>query len=191
MENYWLSDNGQDETFWEHEWAKHGTCYSTLNPDCYTDYVPQEEVVDFFNVTATLFESLPTYQWLADAGITPSNQQYSSSDILNALQQGFGESVIISCSDGALSQVEYTFNVQGSVDGGSFIPVGPTDSLATARATSTTTPRIRTLPRSLLRPLARTANRHRIRSAVAVVVGGRDKVIDRVIAVEFSVMETA
>ena len=46
----------------EHEWNKHGTCYSTLNPTCYTDYQPQDEVIDFFNQTITLFQTLPTYE---------------------------------------------------------------------------------------------------------------------------------
>ena len=44
------------------EWGKHGTCYSTLNPNCYTNYHQQEEVVDFFTQTTNLFQSLPTYE---------------------------------------------------------------------------------------------------------------------------------
>lgn len=35
--------------------------YSTLNPDCYTKYTPQEEVVDFFQQTVDLFKTIPTY----------------------------------------------------------------------------------------------------------------------------------
>lgn len=35
--------------------------YSTLNPDCYTNYTPQEEVVDFFQQTVDLFKTIPTY----------------------------------------------------------------------------------------------------------------------------------
>jgi len=27
LEKYWLSDRGKDDTFWEHEWKKHGSCY--------------------------------------------------------------------------------------------------------------------------------------------------------------------
>lgn len=42
--------------------TKHGTCISTLNPDCYADHTPTEEVVDFFQKTVDLFKTLPSYQ---------------------------------------------------------------------------------------------------------------------------------
>ena len=61
METYWLSDDETSEEFWEHEWAAHGTCVSTLDPDCYTDYETGEEAVDFFQVVVDLFQTLDTY----------------------------------------------------------------------------------------------------------------------------------
>ena len=118
---------GTDESFWEHEWGKHGTCISTLDPSCYVNYVPQEEVVDFFNRTVSLFQTLPTYQWLADAGITPSaTQNYSSSDVLAALAAQHGANVTIECTgDGELDEVYYFYNVAGSVQVGTFVPENP------------------------------------------------------------------
>lgn len=62
MNIYWKNQDGTDESFWEHEWGKHGTCYNTLDPKCYIDYKPQEEVVDFFARTVNLFRHLPTYE---------------------------------------------------------------------------------------------------------------------------------
>jgi ribonuclease T2 len=63
MNTYWKNDpnDGTDEELWEHEWATHGTCISTLNPSCYTNYQSKEEAADFFKTVVNLFETLPTY----------------------------------------------------------------------------------------------------------------------------------
>jgi ribonuclease T2 len=124
MQTYWVSDSGSSETFWEHEWGKHGTCVSTLEPNCYTSYQPTEEVPDFFNRTVSLFKSLPTYQWLADAGITPSSSQtYTTAQIQAALSKNHGgHQVHLGCRSGALNEVWYFFNVLGSLQTGTFEP---------------------------------------------------------------------
>lgn len=62
MQTYWKDYQGDDESFWSHEWNKHGTCINTIEPDCYTDYYPQEEVGDFFQKTVDLFKGLDTYK---------------------------------------------------------------------------------------------------------------------------------
>lgn len=62
MDIYYKDYQGNDESFWEHEWGKHGTCISTLEPSCYTNYQPQEEVADYFQQIVNLFQQLPTYQ---------------------------------------------------------------------------------------------------------------------------------
>lgn len=61
MDQYWVDINGDNESFWEHEWGKHGTCINTIEPSCYTNYTPQEEVGDFFQKVVDLFKSLDTY----------------------------------------------------------------------------------------------------------------------------------
>lgn len=61
MQTYWLSDSESSEKFWEHEWAAHGTCVSTLDPDCYDDYQTGEEAAAFFQIVVNLFKSLDTY----------------------------------------------------------------------------------------------------------------------------------
>jgi ribonuclease T2 len=122
METYWVSNDGTPESFWEHEWGKHGTCVSTLDPDCYTTYTTGLEVPDFFNRTVTLFKSLPTYDWLSAAGITPSSTTtYTLSKIQAALTQNHGARVYLGCDGNELNEVWYFFNVKGSLQTGTFI----------------------------------------------------------------------
>jgi ribonuclease T2 len=94
MSIYWKDYQGNDETFWEHEWSKHGTCISTLDTACYAGYVPQQEVVDFFNITTNIFKTLPTYMTLATAGVLPvTGTTYTAAQIQTPLQAMHGASV--------------------------------------------------------------------------------------------------
>ncbi|KAF2102601.1 ribonuclease T2 [Rhizodiscina lignyota] len=145
MNTYWKDISGDDESFWEHEWAKHGTCVSTLDPTCYTDYQSKQEVPDFFQKAVDLFQSLPTYDWLSAAGITPSTTKtYSASDIQAALSAKHGgHQVTIGCSSGALDEVWYHYNVQGSVQTGTFVAADPDGTKSTCPDTG-----IKYLPKS-------------------------------------------
>lgn len=58
MNTYWNSNDETNEAFWEHEWASHGTCVTTLDPSCYTNYQTGMEAVDFFQITVNLFKTL-------------------------------------------------------------------------------------------------------------------------------------
>ena len=121
MQKYWKDYKGDDESFWEHEWSKHGTCISTLDPPCYADYQPTEEVPIFFNRTVSLFQSLPSYDFLSEAGITPSTSKtYTSAEIQAALSKHHGQEVYLGCSGGALNEIWYFFNVRGTLEAGSF-----------------------------------------------------------------------
>lgn len=62
MDEYWVDINGDNESFWGHEWSKHGTCINTISPDCYEGYTAQEEVGDFFEKVVDLFKGLDTYK---------------------------------------------------------------------------------------------------------------------------------
>ena len=145
MNTYWKNQGASDESFWEHEWGKHGTCISTLEPSCYTNYVPQQEVVDFFTKTVALFKTLPSYQFLSDAGITPSSSAtYTSAEILAALNKPRGVDVAIQCANtNQLDEIWYFFDVAGSVQTGKFIPTNPDGSKSDCPATG-----IKYLPKS-------------------------------------------
>ncbi len=129
MQTYWKDGDGDDETFWEHEWGTHGTCISTLDPSCYTDYEATQEAVDYFVKTVSLFQSLPSYNWLSAAGIVPSSTTtYTLSAIQAALTSQFGYAVTVRCSRNDELELWYHFNVQGSVQSGTFYPTTPRGS---------------------------------------------------------------
>ncbi|KAJ4291177.1 Ribonuclease T2 precursor (RNase T2) [Kalmusia sp. IMI 367209] len=133
MNTYWKDYQGDDETFWEHEWSKHGTCISTLEPECYTDHKPTEEVVDYFQKAVDLFKSLPSYDWLAAAGITPSTTKtYTTAQIQAALTaKRPGVSVTLGCSSGALNEIWYHYDVRGSIQTGEFVAANPDGTKST------------------------------------------------------------
>lgn len=126
MNKYWKDYQGDDESFWEREWGKHGTCISTLEPSCYTGYSSGEEAADFFVRTVDLFKGLPTYDWLAEEGITPSlNKTYDINKIQSVLEGKHGAKVTLRCRSGALNEVWYHFNVKGSLQSGKFVAAEP------------------------------------------------------------------
>jgi ribonuclease T2 len=136
MNTYWKDYQGNDESFWEHEWGKHGTCISTLNTNCYTTYQPQQEVVDFFQTTVDLFKGLDSYAFLAAAGIIPSTTlTYTRAQIYSALSAAYGFEPAIECSSGALDEIYYYYNVLGSIQTGEFVKTFPDDNSTSCPAT--------------------------------------------------------
>lgn len=132
MRTFWKDGGGHDEALWRHEWGKHGTCVSSLDPRCYGGgggggYRPREEAVDFFQTTVGLFRRLPTYRWLADAGIHPSAgvSTYGLDRVQGALAGRHGARVTLGCEGDVLNQVWYHFNVRGSLQAGGFVASQP------------------------------------------------------------------
>ncbi|KAG9308173.1 ribonuclease T2-like protein [Chiua virens] len=125
MEQFWLNADGSNEHLWNHEWATHGTCYSTLSPSCLpSGSLEGAEAVSYFETIVQLFQNLPTYTWLANAGITPSHdREYTLSEILDALEQGAGYKPAVGCSRGRLDAVSYYYNLQGSLLDGQFVAI--------------------------------------------------------------------
>ncbi|KAF2009838.1 ribonuclease T2 [Aaosphaeria arxii CBS 175.79] len=100
MNTYWVAQNQDNAGFWGHEFSKHATCFSTFNTPCYgPQYREHEEVVDFFETAIKYYKRVPTFKWLAEAEITPSNTtQYSYTAIRDALSSQFGSVPFIGCS---------------------------------------------------------------------------------------------
>jgi len=124
MNDFWLNDpdDGSNEELWEHEWATHGTCYSTLQVDCLPSGSPTgAEAVAFFEQVVTLFQGLPTYQWLANEGITPSSTEtYTYAELVAALKAQSGVEPQLECDGSDLSEVYWYHFLSGSVIDGSF-----------------------------------------------------------------------
>jgi ribonuclease T2 len=137
MGTYWKDYQGNDESFWYHEWAKHGTCISTLEPSCYNEHKATEEVVDYFQKAVDLFKTLPSYTWLAAAGITPSTSKtYTTAQIQSALAANRpGVEVTLGCKSGVLNEIWYHYDVRGSLQTGEFVPADPDGTKSTCPAT--------------------------------------------------------
>ncbi|KAF2869143.1 ribonuclease M [Massariosphaeria phaeospora] len=137
MSKYWKDYKGDDETFWQHEWSKHGTCISTLEPECYDDHKQTEEVVDYFQKAVDLFKTLPSYEWLSAAGITPSTSKtYTFQAIQDALAaKRPGVTVTLGCKSGRFNEIWYHYDVRGSVQLGEFVPANPDGTKSTCPQT--------------------------------------------------------
>ncbi|RDB28497.1 Ribonuclease Le2 [Hypsizygus marmoreus] len=126
MQTYWVDINGQNEQFWEHEWAKHGTCMSTLETKCLpSGSAKGAEAVAYFQAVVKLFKSLPTYTWLANAGITPSTSKtYTLSTLTSALKSASGGyTPALDCTSSTLNAISWYFNLKGSAIDGTFVPI--------------------------------------------------------------------
>lgn len=118
-------------SLWVHEFNKHGTCFNTLLPKCFTGlYTRYENAIAFFQKVVEVWEGLPTYTFLLDAGIVPSaDTQYQLSDVQSALESAHGASVYVGCTLGAINQIYYYHEVKGNVLNGEY---KATDSLETS-----------------------------------------------------------
>jgi ribonuclease T2 len=106
MNKFWINQGAPNTDFWGHEFSKHATCFSTFDIPCYgPEYVEHEEVVDFFETAILYYRRLPTWGWLAQAGITPSNTTtYSISQFQNTLTSSYGALPYIGCSGPRFNQ---------------------------------------------------------------------------------------
>lgn len=119
IEEYWVNNSGSNDELHTHEFNKHGTCFSTIGSSCYSSSSssnPEQNVVDFVKLAVKTYQTLPTYDWLQEAGIVPSKTKtYKAQDIQNALAAKFGKQVHIGCKNHVLNEVWYFHTVQGSL----------------------------------------------------------------------------
>ncbi|KAJ6556442.1 RNase Gf29 [Mycena capillaripes] len=132
MNTFWKNDpnDGSDEELWEHEWETHGTCMSTLDVSCLPAGSPKgAEAVAFFETVVRLFQTLPTFQWLANQGITPSSSTtHTLASLTAAIKAEYGFTPSFDCDGSDLSGASYYFHLIGSVIDGIFVPINAPES---------------------------------------------------------------
>ncbi|KAJ7137934.1 ribonuclease T2-like protein [Mycena epipterygia] len=130
METFWKDISGNDETFWEHEWATHGTCMSTLKPSCLpAGSAKGAEAVAFFQTVTKLFQALPTFTWLSNQGITPSSTTtHTLASLTAAIKAESGFTPSFDCSGSNLNAVAYYFHLRGSIIDGTFVQIAAPES---------------------------------------------------------------
>lgn len=123
MDEFWVDINGKNEQFWSHEWNKHGTCMSTIAPDCLPEGSKTGlDAASYFQLAADAFKSLPTYEFLASAGIEPDETKtHTLEDLTSAIKEAHGFVPALDCKKGALNAISYYFNLQGTVTNGSLV----------------------------------------------------------------------
>ncbi|KAG8705926.1 ribonuclease T2-like [Ceratobasidium sp. 394] len=124
MKTYWVDINGDDERFWEHEWGKHGTCLSTLEPACISSSVKGQDAIYYFTRVTNLFKTLTTYEFLGAAGIYPSSTAtYTLSQLTSAVKAEWGFTPAFHCTSGSINAVSYYYNLKGSFIDGTLVPI--------------------------------------------------------------------
>ncbi|QRV98191.1 ribonuclease T2 family [Ceratobasidium sp. AG-Ba] len=124
MQTYWVDINGDDESFWEHEWGKHGTCMSTLKPACISSSVRGQDAIYYFTRVVNLFKTLTTYEFLGAAGIYPSSTAtYTLSQLTSAVKAKWGFTPAFDCTSGSINAVSYYYNLKGSIIDGTLVPI--------------------------------------------------------------------
>ncbi|PVU97880.1 hypothetical protein BB561_000270 [Smittium simulii] len=124
MDKYWLANNGDNDSFWTHEWNKHGTCLNTIDPNCYTvkSYSPEKNVVDYFDKAIALYQKydfttiLAKHNIVATANTTDSSitKKYTKKQVTDAIKAETGFESVVYCSKGTLSEIWMYFYMRNN-----------------------------------------------------------------------------
>jgi ribonuclease T2 len=108
LKEFWpnLESDTPVDSFWQHEWLKHGTCAQSL-PALVGEY-------NFFNIPLTLQQqSYDFYAALASFNITPdASQKFSHQQFTGALQAKYGSSVEVWCTYSKETKSHYVAEIR-------------------------------------------------------------------------------
>lgn len=136
MQTYWVNNvksnvpGGGNIALWEHEFNKHGSCFNTIKPHCFTGFYNRfENTVNFWQKAVEVWSKLDTYFFLESAGITPTlDRQYNLTDVQKALKKAHGGQAYIGCLNGAIDEIWYYYNVKGNILTGDYLPIDSTSN---------------------------------------------------------------
>ncbi|KAG0083903.1 Ribonuclease T2 precursor (RNase T2) [Podila epicladia] len=124
MQEFWPSNLGDNNCFWSHQWIKHGTCVSTLDPSCTSNPVEGKDVYDYFSKALELRSRYDLYRALTAKRIFPRQSgKYKTGDIRAAIKEEFGVEPYLKCKHGNLEEIRLFFKVK---NGDQYEPVQPT-----------------------------------------------------------------
>jgi len=98
MQAHWPSYTGDDDTFWDHEWSKHGTCCDKTSG--------LSDQASFFSATLGLRDKAGLLAALTKANIKPDGSSYAYADMANAIKAAVGAAPLLGCKTGnTLSEI--------------------------------------------------------------------------------------
>ncbi|KIO26102.1 hypothetical protein M407DRAFT_24547 [Tulasnella calospora MUT 4182] len=124
MEEFWVGIPN-NEYLWSNEWNRHGTCMSTIAPKCMPEgSATGLDAAIYFQKTADAFKSVPTYKFLASAGIEPdTTKTYSLNELESAFKTAYGFLPLLECKNNALTAISYYFHLKGTITDGTLVPL--------------------------------------------------------------------
>lgn len=100
LNKYWLSYNGDPQSFWLHEWTKHGSCVT-----------PAITSNQYFSKALGLFSTLNILNTLKAAGISPSSNTITKDSFIKALKYSVDISCLTYNSKSYLNEVRFCFDL--------------------------------------------------------------------------------
>ncbi|ORX75038.1 ribonuclease T2 [Linderina pennispora] len=106
MTKYWPSKGNPNDVFWNHEWKTHGTCVSTLRPQCYKSYTEDQDIVDYFTNAMNLHKKYDYAAALKKHSIVPDNTNLvKAADFKKAINTEHGVNVVLKCKTNPATKV--------------------------------------------------------------------------------------
>ncbi|MED6192495.1 hypothetical protein PIB30_010430 [Stylosanthes scabra] len=90
---------GQDDTFWKHEWKKHGTCSEN-----------KFDLPNYFQLTINIKQRLDIHGILVAAGYAPTqNKQFNDTDLIRVIKAKTGFEPELYCQSVNINRVRHIF----------------------------------------------------------------------------------